>query len=140
MRILVIDDEEDIVVELGSFLRRRGHEAAGAGSVGAALRALGVRGPFDVVLTDLCMPDGSGLDMLRACAALPAPQPVTLLMSGHADASHFAMARTLGAFGVFPKPVPLRSLLQTLKDIEGARPGEPAPHRIMSAAGAARSG
>jgi two-component system response regulator PilR (NtrC family) len=139
MKILVIDDEEDIVVELGSFLRRRGHEVTGAGSVGAALRALGIRGPFDVVLTDLRMPDGCGLDVLRACAALRAPQPATLVMSGHADASHFALARTLGAFDVFSKPVALRSLLQTLKDIEAARPREPVPHRAVSAAGAARS-
>jgi DNA-binding NtrC family response regulator len=120
MNILVVDDEEAIVEELGRFLERRGHGVVGAGGVGAALSALERQGPFDVVLTDLRMPAGSGLDVLRACRALPRP-PLALVMSGHADGAEAVRAYDEGASHVFAKPVPLRALLQMLADIEISR-------------------
>jgi DNA-binding NtrC family response regulator len=121
MRILLVDDEEDIVEELGRFLRRRGHEVVGAGRVAAALRALGSDGPFDVVLTDLRMPDGSGLDVVRACCDLPQPRPLALVMSGHAGGAEVAQARKDGALQFFPKPVSLPELMRMLAAIEADR-------------------
>src|SRR5262249_46390074 len=101
MKILLVDDEADIVAELGRFLRRRGHDAVGAGGVAAALAALADTGPFDIVLTDLRMPDGSGIDVLRACRACPAPQPAALVMSGHAGRADILEARDEGALQFF---------------------------------------
>ena len=118
MKILLVDDEEDIVAELGSFLRRRGHAIVGAGDVQAALHALDSDGPFDVVLTDLRMPGGSGLDVVRACRDRPEPRPISLMMSGHAGCAEIAQARADGALRFFPKPVALHALLGTLADIE----------------------
>jgi CheY-like chemotaxis protein len=117
MNILVVDDEEAIVEELGRFLQRRGHAVVPAGSVRAALDAL-QRQAFDLVLTDLRMPDGTGLDVVRACRALPAPRPMPMVMSGHADGAEVARAFDAGALQVFGKPIPLRALLQILADIE----------------------
>jgi CheY-like chemotaxis protein len=128
MNILLVDDEEAIVEELGRFLRRRGHEVVAAGGVDAALRALDNDGPFDVVLTDLRMPDGTGLDVVRACRARPHPRPAALVMSGHAGRADIAQAREDGALHFFPKPVSLPELMKTLAGIEAARQsgrGEP---------------
>lgn len=123
MRILLVDDEEDIVEELGRFLRRRGHEVVGAGGVDAAMRALDNDRPFDVVLTDLRMPDGSGLDVLRACRDCPQPRPAALVMSGHAGRAEIAQAREDGALHFFPKPVSLPELMKTLASLEASRRG-----------------
>lgn len=121
MRILVVDDETDIVAEMGRFLRRRGHDVMGAHDVGAALRALAGDGPFDVVLTDLRMPDGSGLEVVRACAAGAAPRPTSLVMSGHAGSADVAELRAAGAADFFSKPVSLPSLLAVLASVAAAR-------------------
>ena len=121
MRILLVDDEEEIVEELGRFLRRRGHEVVGAGRVAAATRTLGSDGPFDVVLTDLRMPDGSGLDVVRACRDHAPPRPLALVMSGHAGRGEVAQARLDGALQFFPKPVSLPELMKALAAIQAAR-------------------
>ncbi len=123
MRILLVDDETDIVEELGRFLRRRGHEVVGVGGVDAAMRALHGDGPFDVVLTDLRMPDGTGLDVVRACRDHPQPGPSALVMSGHAGRADIAQAREDGAVQFFPKPVSLPELMKTLAGIESCRQG-----------------
>jgi two-component system response regulator PilR (NtrC family) len=125
MRILLVDDEVAIVEELGRFLSRRSHEVVGADRVAAALGALGSDGPFDVVLTDLRMPDGSGLDVVRACRDHPQPRPLALVMSGHAGRAEVAQARKDGALEFFPKPVSLPELLKTLAAIETSRQGSP---------------
>ena len=123
MKILLVDDEEDIVEELGRFLRRRGHEVVGAGNVGTAMRALDDDSPFDVVLTDLRMPDGSGLDVVRTCRNRPLPRPSVLVMSGHAGRADIAQVRQNGALDFFPKPVSLPALMKALAAIEASHEG-----------------
>ena len=70
--ILIVDDEPSARLTLGLLLRHRGHLVREADSVTAATSALGADA-FDVVITDLRMPDGLGLDVLQAgkarCAA-----------------------------------------------------------------------
>src|SRR5262245_50087506 len=114
MNILLVDDESEIVHELTGFLRRRGHGVAGADCVAAALHALDHEGPFDVVLTDMRMPDGSGLDVVRACRKGGQPQPSTLVMSGHAGPADIAEAHSEGALHFLAKPISLRALRDLL--------------------------
>ena len=49
---------------------RSGHDVATAGGLAAALAAAEAQGPFDLVLSDIGLPDGTGLDLMR-----PAPPP-----------------------------------------------------------------
>lgn len=62
-RILVVDDDPDIVDYFGSFLRDQGFEVASASSAAGALEVAETFSP-DVVLIDVMMPGKSGLDLL----------------------------------------------------------------------------
>ena len=64
MRVLVVDDDDDIRAFLGSVLAKQSITVVTAGSGAEAMSVLG-REAFDVVLLDLRLPDASGLDVLR---------------------------------------------------------------------------
>ena len=134
MKVLVVDDERQILDELRSFLSRRGHSVMCVDGVVAAIHTLGKDGPFDVLLTDIRMPDGSGLEVLRACLDLQ-PGAVRYVMSGHAGPEEIAQARIGGALDYFPKPVALRSLMQVLADMAQARNGQCATRPVKHARG-----
>ena len=121
MRILVVDDESYIVDEVCDFLRRRGHEPVAAGSVEEAAGLLAAEPPFDVVLTDMKMPQGSGLDVLRACNRSGPPRPTTLLMTGQSDDGDVERATAEGALSVLWKPLSLRKILEALALVERYR-------------------
>ncbi|TWT15815.1 response regulator [Reyranella sp. CPCC 100927] len=113
MKILVVDDEMDIVEELCSFLTRRGHQVIGAGSVDQACAALDGTTGFDVVVTDMRMPPRSGVEVVSACSRLAAP-PAVLLMTGQATASDVTAAMSAGARSVIWKPLSLRNIVEAL--------------------------
>ena len=127
MNILVVDDEREILDELRGFLSRRGHTVMCVDGAMAAIKTLGQDGPFDVLLTDIRMPDGSGLDVLRACIDTQ-PQAASYVMSGHAGPDEIAQARNDGALDYFPKPVALRSLMQVLAAMSRDRDGRAEMH------------
>lgn len=64
-RVLVVDDETQIVRGLSAALRAAGYEVASAGSAEEAIRAFAVRPPNAAIL-DLVLPDGSGVDVCRS--------------------------------------------------------------------------
>src|SRR6266404_5267636 len=66
--ILVVDDEPSARTTLGLLLRKRSHRVTEVEGVAAAVKALADEA-FDVIVTDLRMPDGDGLDVLRAARA-----------------------------------------------------------------------
>jgi DNA-binding NtrC family response regulator len=109
MRILVVDDDPDILGELCSFLGRRGHDVVGASGARQAIAAI-AREPFAIILTDMRMPDGSGVDVLRAANDLN-PSPLKLVMTGQAGENDLNEARQLGARNIFFKPLSLRAIL-----------------------------
>ena len=63
--LLIVEDDTPFRTNLGLWLRRAGYDVAEADGVAPALRHLRAA-PFDVVVTDLCLPGGSGLDVLMA--------------------------------------------------------------------------
>ncbi|TWT02878.1 response regulator [Reyranella sp. CPCC 100927] len=118
MKILLVDDEPEILDELRGILSRRGHTVMCVDGAMAAIHTLGQNGPFDVLLTDIRMPDGSGIDVVRACLDLD-HKPATFVMSGHASEEEIARAREEGALDYFPKPIALRALMEVLADLTG---------------------
>jgi len=99
--ILLVDDEPSARTTLGLLLRRRGHlvrEAEGVGAAIAALRA----DAFDVVVTDLRMPDGLGLDVLNA-ARMQCPDANVILLTAYPGWETATKAMRLGAFDYFEK-------------------------------------
>jgi CheY-like chemotaxis protein len=121
MRILVVDDETFIVDEVCDFLRRRGHDPVAAAGVEEAAHTLETAPPFDVVLTDMKMPQGSGLDVLRACNRSGPPRPTTLLMTGQSDDGDVERATAEGVLSVLWKPLSLRKILEALTLVERYR-------------------
>jgi signal transduction histidine kinase/response regulator RpfG family c-di-GMP phosphodiesterase len=65
MRILLVEDHEDTNRSLTSLLRRRGYDVQAARSVQSAL-ALAANSRFDVLVSDIGLPDGSGIELMRA--------------------------------------------------------------------------
>ncbi len=99
--ILVVDDEESARVTLALLLEKRGHRVAQASGVRAAGERLAEQ-VFDLVVTDLRMPDGSGLDVLRAVQARQ-PGTEVILLTAYAGWESAKEAMRLGAFDYFEK-------------------------------------
>ena len=100
-RLLVVDDEPAARTTLALLLRKRGHHVAEAdGAIGAA--NLLAEEVFDLVVTDLRMPDGDGLDVLRAAKA-QAPATEVILLTAYAEWKSAKEAIRLGALDYFEK-------------------------------------
>lgn len=84
-RILVVDDERSLREMLSIVLNREGYEVSTAEDVTSALEQIR-RGPApDLLISDLRMPDGSGVDVLRALKE-KSPSSVGLLLTAFASA------------------------------------------------------
>jgi CheY-like chemotaxis protein len=73
LKILLVDDHQDTCAALEKLLVRRGHLVAAAHSLRSAMEAA-VRNKFDLVISDIALPDGSGMDLmmqLRAISKIP---------------------------------------------------------------------
>jgi len=101
-RILVVDDEPSMQEFLEIFLRREGFEVQTAGSVDEAL-ALAEGGEFELVVTDMQMPDRTGLDLLRALHEL-APDTLVVMMTAFASTDGAIAAMKEGAYDYITKP------------------------------------
>jgi class 3 adenylate cyclase len=99
--ILLVDDEPSARLTLGLLLKRRGHLVQEADGVQAATNAL-TGAAFDVVITDLLMPDGEGLEVLRA-ARTRCPDANVILLTAHPGWESAKEAMRLGAFDYFEK-------------------------------------
>jgi DNA-binding response OmpR family regulator len=70
MRVLVVEDEQDLAMSIAEGLRREGYATDIAGTAHSALALAGVNS-YDLVCLDLNLPDGDGLDVCRKVAAGP---------------------------------------------------------------------
>ncbi|GAB4264862.1 sigma-54-dependent transcriptional regulator [Deferrisoma sp.] len=101
-RILVVDDEPSMREFLAILLRREGHAVEVRADLAGARDAL-AGGGFDLVVTDLKLPDGSGLDVLGAARERdPDAQVVVITAFGTAESAVEAMKR--GAYDYLTKP------------------------------------
>ena len=99
--LLVVDDEASARTTLALLLRKRGHRVAEAADVTAATKQL-AEDVFDLVVTDLRMPDGDGLDVLQMARAQPTP-PEVILLTAYAEWKSAKEAIRLGALDYFEK-------------------------------------
>ena len=99
--LLVVDDEHSARTTLSLLLRKRGHHVLEADGVTAAAKRL-TEEVFDLVVTDLRMPDGDGLDVLRAAKA-HAPGTEVILLTAYAEWKSAKDAIRLGALDYFEK-------------------------------------
>ena len=113
LRILVVEDEEPICRFLATVLTTLGHRPLVAQTAGDALRVFAEQ-PFDVVVTDLGLPDQSGEEVARAIAERVPGTPVVLL-TGWADQINNDAKPLPGVSQVLGKPVTIERLSETLR-------------------------
>jgi DNA-binding NtrC family response regulator len=99
--LLVVDDEPSARTTLALLLRKRGHRVVQAEDVAGATKRLAEE-VFDLVVTDLRMPDGDGLDVLQAAKA-QADAPEVILLTAYAEWKSAKEAIRLGALDYFEK-------------------------------------
>ena len=101
-RILVVDDERAIGIAIQRLLTARGHEVETARSVEEAIERLG-RTSFHLVITDLGLGTGSGMDVLRWVRE-HAPETAVIMITAYGSERTAVEAMKLGAADYVPKP------------------------------------
>ena len=123
-KVLVVDDEPDLLELLELTLTRMGLDTTRAENVGDAIRLLD-REPFDLCLTDMRLPDGEGLRVVEHINQRGLDVPVAVI-TAFGSAENAVAALKAGAFDYLAKPVALEQLRalvkQALKVPEKAQP------------------
>jgi len=101
-RVLIVDDDAAALSSLGEAMTREGYEVTLAASGEEAL-SLNEKGDYDVVITDLRMPDIDGLRVVRAFKASH-PETVLIVMTGFASMDTVVDAISAGAYDYISKP------------------------------------
>lgn len=108
IRILLVDDEEDILEALSFNLEANGFRVSTAGSGNQAFELFQKR-EFDAVVTDIKMPDGNGVELLKNIKRVRPLFPVVSFVTGYSNLS-LQDAYHLGASSTFPKPFKFEDL------------------------------
>jgi DNA-binding NtrC family response regulator len=114
VKVLIADDEKELVDSLAKALRRRNMEVSIAYGGAAALAAL-ADDEFDVIVLDVRMP---GLDGIATLESIRQRDPLTpvLLLSGHADVERATAGLAKGASDFLMKPCPVETLCVAIED------------------------
>jgi CheY-like chemotaxis protein len=113
LRILVVEDHAGLARLMGLALESLGHAVRTAGGVNAALE-LAAQEQFDLLVSDLGLPDGSGLDLMRQLAGR---QIKGIAFSGYDDEEHIRAARAAGFAAHLKKPVEMEDLAATIERV-----------------------
>ena len=106
--VLLIEDHETTRVTLSGIIEQEGCKVTAVASAGAAREKVREE-EFDLVITDLRLPDGDGMDLLTEVKRLSADSPV-ILITGHGSEETAVKAMKQGAFNYLAKPVDLHRL------------------------------
>jgi CheY-like chemotaxis protein len=113
LAILLVEDHPDTAEALAELLRLLGHQVTMAGSVAAALAALEA-GSFDLAVSDLGLPDGSGNDLMRHFAARGMPG---IALSGFGMEEDLRRSREAGFRLHLTKPVSFDRVEQAIREV-----------------------
>jgi two-component system response regulator HydG len=119
-RLLLVDDDEEACRLLAEVLEREAYEVVPALTADEALAKVEEAGPFDAVLTDLRMPEKSGLDLLKVLRERD-PGALVLVLTAFGDATAAGEAIRAGAYDFISKPYDLAALRETLARSLGRR-------------------
>ena len=124
--LLIVEDDLTFSLMLKTWLGKQGFGVETAGSVRAAVRLLLERGPFDLVLSDLRLPDEDGLYLLEWMRGKGIGTPL-IIMTSYAEVQNAVEAMKRGASDYVAKPVQQDILLRKIREaLVAARPA-PAP-------------
>jgi DNA-binding response OmpR family regulator len=110
--VLVVEDEKDLVTTYERLLRRQGCSVISVGTVHDGLAALDAR-RFALVIADLRLPDGTGLDVVRSARRADGPPVIVVTGFGSSQSRREALEAGATAYVVKPFSVlALSSLIQ----------------------------
>jgi two-component system, NtrC family, response regulator PilR len=129
-RILIVDDEADLRELIEITLLKMGLDVDSAGTLDAARKHLADReaaGGYSLVLTDMRLPDGLGIELVREVAANCKNTPIAVI-TAFGSADNAVAALKAGAFDYLTKPVALDQLRQMVQSALriSEQPGQPA--------------
>lgn len=111
-RVLVIEDDQDSREMIVAFLSKHGYRAESASTFDEAIERLDES--WDVVLTDLSLPDGSGLDIARRARNLERPPSRVIAFTGYGSSDDLRVSQEAGFDDHLVKPLDLETLLKAV--------------------------
>lgn len=113
-RVLVVDDDPDLLTLVGLQLRQHGHRVVTADSGRQALAAVDELGPPDVAVLDVAMPEMNGLDLLKHLRAKEGMQELpAIFLSARVGPEDIDAGAAMGAL-YLTKPYVMRALLAAI--------------------------
>lgn len=113
-RILIVEDSPLVVDAFRILFTAAGYDVDVAATVAEAIER-GTMTPVDLMLLDLTLPDGSGLEILDALRERGSLPHATLAMTGHSDSASRRSCLEAGCVDVLLKPVPIGELLRQIE-------------------------
>lgn len=113
-RILIVEDSPLVTDAFSILFRESGYDVDVAGTIAEAVEAATAR-PIDLILLDISLPDGDGLDVIQQLRDKNALPKATLAMTGHGDSRTRQKCLDAGCAEVFLKPVPISELLRRIE-------------------------
>jgi len=113
LRVLLVEDNELVTDAMRVLLEAFDHEVLTAPTVAAGVACCVSHRP-DIVLLDLTLPDGHGLQLLARLRAAGETPPMAVALTGHDDAGTLARCSAAGCRATLLKPVPTRELIALL--------------------------
>ncbi|MDD4326329.1 MAG: response regulator, partial [Candidatus Bathyarchaeota archaeon] len=113
-KVLVVDDDKDILFSLSKVLEMEGYIAKTAESGGEAIAKAG-KEPFDIFLIDIKLPDMEGTDVLTRIKSIN-PDAIKIMITGNPSVDNAIKSLNIGASSFFTKPIGLDKLLTNMKD------------------------
>jgi len=113
-KILIVDDERDLVDAYVRLLERTGYRCIGAFDANEAIQMIDAESP-DLVITDLSLPDANGIEIVRRVRA-KSPVTTIIVMSGHNTPGLHEAARAAGANLSLLKPVSIAELQRVIAE------------------------
>lgn len=121
LRILVVDDNDSTRSMVVAFLTSSGFFPYEVRD-GATAVHLMQNTVLDLIITDLLMPGGGGMQVVMSAKNL-IPRPKVIVISGAISSQDFfSEAREMGADAVFPKPISLQTLISKIDELLGCTP------------------
>lgn len=114
MRILIVEDSQLVTEAFSILFTEAGYEVESAATVAEAIER-GSSGGLDLILLDLTLPDGSGLDVLEALRERGRLPRATLAMTGDNDSKTRRKCLEAGCADVLLKPVRIGELLRHIE-------------------------
>jgi len=119
-KILVVDDNQDLLETFAMILKRRGYNVQTAGNGSSAVDKFKDQ-RFDVTLMDIVMPEMNGVDAFKKIKEIQPGAPI-ILMTAYSDEELIQTARDEGAHQIIHKPIRIDKLLELINETAEGQP------------------